>query len=135
MGKDSRQGAESSILKMLKRTLTFFIAPEIPESERQYLQTHIEEAVHDPRNSVVVNYDVQITEVPIQADEYIKVIAPGVPVSEVRALRKRVNTALAAAFTVPIVVNYNIEVHVLKTCQFSRKRARRLAKINGPRTR
>jgi len=93
-------------------TLTLVQAPDIPESERKALEQHWREAILDPAYTVVLNYDCRVDVIDVRSDYKMLVIAPGIPASEVRKLRRKVDKALAAKKEVDrlVVVNYECRI-------------------------
>jgi hypothetical protein len=75
--------------------LVFVIAPDIPTSEVVALECHYAEALNDPRYTVVTNYDVATTKLCWdRKHEFLSINAPGIPVKEVRLLKKKVKRAI-----------------------------------------
>jgi hypothetical protein len=87
---------------------TLIEAPQIPNSEREALQKHWQEAVLDSDYTVITNYEVRVTVIEKHPTDTLVVTADGIPVSEVHELRKRVDAALAAEKPEDrlVVVNY-----------------------------
>jgi hypothetical protein len=95
--------------------ITFVTAPGIPTSECLVLEAHVRESVLDPAYNIILNYDAQIEEVVIPEGSKILIVAPGVPVIEVRSLRERWEKARNA--TEPqdkvVAVNYEVRIDVM----------------------
>lgn len=93
------------------RTITFLVAPDIPESELPALEAHYKEVVADPDCSMVVNYDLYITTVFVDPSSRLVAVAPDVPPATLNKLRARINDKTQdiiavnhslSAFTIPI---------------------------------
>lgn len=92
--------------------ITVLIAPEIPTSECKHLKAHWQEAVLDPDYSVVLNYECRVNLVPTPRNAQYLVIAPGIPVSEIEALRKQIDKARKAKKLEDRIVVCNYEMRL-----------------------
>ena len=92
--------------------ITLVQAPGIPASEVNSLQAHWREAELDSDYTVVTNYECRIDLIEILPGSKVLVIAPEIPTSEVRRLRKKVDKARKAKKQIDrlIVVNYNCRI-------------------------
>lgn len=86
------------------------VAPEIPTSERLALEKHLKEGLRDSEYTVITNYDLQVGIVKVRKGELVTVSAPGVPVAEVKDLRKRIRKALDKKRIHPVVCNYDVVI-------------------------
>jgi len=92
---------------------TLVEAPQIPTSEVAALTEHIREAILNPDYVVITNYEVQFTVVEKLPFNLLIINAPSVPYEEVKALRVRVESALAAEKPEDklVVINYECLVY------------------------
>jgi hypothetical protein len=91
------------------RTITFLIAPDVPQTELAALEAHWDEAVADPTYVVVVNYDIRIDQVVIPEGSIVLIVAPGAPVGEIPELRNKIMNPE----TTRIAVNYELFVECI----------------------
>ena len=94
--------------------ITLVVAPGIPESEREALESHVRETVLDPDYTLVLNYDAVMDEVLIPEGSKVLIVANGIPVSDLAKLRERFNAARLAEKPQNrvIVVNYEVRIDV-----------------------
>ena len=90
-----------------KRTLTIVSAPQIPLTEVEpFKQRYL-------RNKrVVENFDFVVRKVQFGRGDKVLVIAPGIPQTEVRLLRKHLREALKDP-NYTVVVNYDCQLDVV----------------------
>lgn len=85
---------------MAKHTVTFIVAPSIPESERKHL-----EKTWKKHSRIFANYDIAVFQVAVRKRSKYVITAPGVPREEVRKLNKKFKKNPNF-----IVVNYEVVV-------------------------
>jgi hypothetical protein len=95
--------------------ITLIVAPEIPTSECDPLKKHWQEAEEDPDYAVVVNYECRVDQVEVPDGHKILVVAPGIPLEDLKKLREQLNTALDADEQSDrvVVCNYECRIDVI----------------------
>lgn len=95
--------------------ITLVVAPGIPATERLALETHVRETVSDPNYTIVLNYEAMFFEVVIPEDSRVMLIAPGIPLAEIQALRSRFDAVREGKTPRDrvLVVNYDMRIDVL----------------------
>jgi hypothetical protein len=90
-------------------------APQVPTSERDALAVHFREALLDSDYTLITNYDLRITVIEKHPTDMLIVNANGIPLEEVRDLRKRIDAALAAEKSEDkfLVVNYECLIYTV----------------------
>lgn len=97
------------------RKITFVIAPEIPYSALDDLKLRWKEAMVDPTDLVVTNYEVYVDTVSYDPENnFLKVAAPGIPLEEVRKLKKQIDKALRKKDAI-VFVNYNLHIQLMSS--------------------
>ena len=95
--------------------VTLVIAPNIPLAERFELEKHVKESVLDPDYAVILNYEALMQEFVIPENAKVLIQAPGIPVSEITALRERFDKvrAMEKPEDRVLVVNYEVRIDVI----------------------
>ena|SRR5271157_1658304 len=95
--------------------VTLICAPSIPTSEVPALKKHWQESQRDKNYSIVVNYECRIDLVELNEASTVLVVAPGLPLDELKKLREQVSTARTAEDKIErvVVCNYDARLDVI----------------------
>lgn len=93
------------------KKITFVVAPDIPNSEVSALQAHLDEAFQDPDYTLVTNYTIKTAN--LDPDQFLLIAANALPVSEVVALREKINEIRLGNRPPILAVNYDVDLNVV----------------------
>lgn len=92
--------------------ITLITAPVIPTSEKDALKRHWQESMRDSDYAVVLNYEARIDFVELPDNSQVLIMAPGIPVDEIRKLKEDFDAARNAYDPLERVLICNYEVRI-----------------------